>query len=191
MNEEQIVSPEAKDPEGFIHEYRFGIDRASFRSISLNSTCGELYEDILVGDAEFLTLDAKYHQTSDSSIEFSIIDKEKEIPILPIGEDYVEKEKIFFGMSTRFKIDPSEAYIIRDGSSRVEATIEHVLQAGEGNYSISYKPMNPHKYSPNEETVGLKVILRKEGENKEIPYVESMILRIHGGGTLWSDRQAK
>jgi hypothetical protein len=171
--------------------YLFGIDSIDTSYNTINKTCCHVTQDIYVGsftDGEFVQIDADYICGDNSSIEFSIIDGNKTIPILPIKDKIVTNEKIFFNQTTRFNIDETQQYTIKCNGDIVETNLNTAITDNTKNYSISYTPVNAYKYKPSSDTIKIKTVIRMyDSELNTMPYVSAINIRKYGRGTLWTD----
>lgn len=169
-------------------EYYFGLDNVEFKSRNINLTCGKITNDIHIGNVKHLELEADYSISEYSSVEFSIIDQDKEVPIMPINDDIVRNEKIFFGLPLRFPIDKTKPYYIKKDGVEVNITPEAAINSNDGLYTITYTPVDSKQYEPIEDKVKLKVILRLYDKLAEAPFIKSALIRGYGGDALWTDR---
>jgi hypothetical protein len=168
--------------------YFFGIDELNFKRRELNEVCCHITKNILIGNSEELELDVSYSAKEHASVEFYIVDDQKEYPILPIGDDMVKNEKIFFKMPLRFKMDTNKPFTIKKDGEVVNISVEEAMNANDGLYTIDYHPIDGHSHVPTNNVVRLKTILRLYDKDAEPPYVKSAALRGYGGEALWSDR---
>ena len=168
--------------------YFFGIDELNFKRRELNEVCCHITKNILIGNSEELELDVSYSAKEHASVEFYIVDGQKEYPILPIGDDMVKNEKIFFKMPLRFKMDTNKPFTIKKDGEVVNISVEEAMNANDGLYTIDYYPIDGHSHVPTNNVVRLKTILRLYDKDAEPPYVKSAALRGYGGEALWSDR---
>lgn len=169
-------------------EYFFGLDNVSFKSRNINMTCGKITKEIEIGKVDHIELEAAYSISEYSSVEFSIIDQDEEIPIMPINDKMVRNERIFFGLPLRFSIDRSKPYYIKKDGVNIDTSPEAAMNANDGLYTITYTPLNAQQYKPREEKVQLKIILRQYEKTAESPFVKSALIRAYGGDALWIDR---
>jgi hypothetical protein len=168
--------------------YFFGLDDVSFKSRNVNMTCGRITKEIEIGAVELIELESVYSSSSSSSVEFSIIDQGNEIPIVPIHDDIVHNERIFFGLPLRFTLDRSKPYQIKKDGVDIEMTPEAAMNANDGVYTITYSPLNAHQYQPKGRKVQIKVVMRLYDKGSTPPFVKSALIRAYGGEALWIDR---
>lgn len=168
--------------------YFFGIDNVEFKSLSVNKVCGKITNEIEIGNAETIQLEAKYSVSKDASVEFYIIDGDKEVPILPINDSIARNEKIFFGLPLRFEMDKTKPYQIKKDGEVVSMTPEAAINANDGEYTITYTPVNAHNYQPTNSKIKIKTILRLYNETSDPPFIRYAVIRAFGGDALWRDR---
>ncbi|MCY7865889.1 hypothetical protein P8918_13330 [Bacillus spizizenii] len=168
--------------------YFFGVDNVSFSSRNINTTCGRVTDYIEIGNVESIQLESSYHLPDKASVEFSVIDQDVEIPIVPVGDSLVRNEKIFFGLPLRFSIDKTKPYIIKKDGVEVTMTPEAAINANDGLYTITYSPIGAYDYMPKNDRVKVKVIMRLYDKTSEPPFVQNALIRAYGGDALWKDR---
>lgn len=174
--------------------YFSGIDSIEAKRLETNPEVCFISKSVSIGtlkDNEYIELDAKYYCDDASTIEFYIIDGEREIPILPVGDSIIQNEKIFFNMDTRFPIDKEKPVLIKQGVRATnlsfnEANTKATDSKMENAYNITYTPKTSHKYKPFNQVIKIKVIIRSYEINKYSPYIKSMKIRKYGGNTLWN-----
>lgn len=189
---EEFTVPEPKIKTNLERRYKFGyffgLDDMTFKSKNVNPTCGKITKDIEIGKVEMIELETIYSSNNSSAIEFSIVDQDKEIPIMPIGDQLIENERIFFGLPLRFSIDRSKPYQIKKDGLSIDITPEMAISKNDGIYTITYTPLNAQQYVPISEKVRLKVVMRLYNKSAEAPFIKSALIRAYGGDALWTDR---
>lgn len=169
--------------------YFFGIDEIASRYRLINQTCGVVFKDIMVGRCSYIELVATAATNDNNSVEFSIIDGTKEIPILPVSCEQVVNEKLFFNMSPRFAINTKKDVAIKKDSQIVKRSIDGLseIDLQNGLYTIDYTPIDAYKYYPENETISVKVVQRLYSETAEPSYITNMLIRKYGGGIPWTE----
>lgn len=179
------------------YEYFFGIDSFKAFRKSMNTDCGFLTRDVYVGslikdNGEYIQIDTDYSISSDSNIEFYVIDGQRQIPIMPVKDTIIVNEKLFAGLNTRFvfnKDDRTSYKIFKDGS---EVDIDYLtaISDKENNYYITYKPLfneNNYKYTPINDKIKIKMVLRLYNINGKVPFVDKITIRKVCENNLWLD----
>jgi hypothetical protein len=168
--------------------YFFGIDTITSTYNIFNNTCGFIFKGVAIGRCSFIELAADAVVNEDCSVEFSIIDGTKEVPILPVTVDRVVNEKFFFNMAPRFEVDTKKAIEIKKNGQIVKRSLDGLedLNLQDGLYTISYTPMNAYRYSPDNEMINVKVIQRLYSDNTEPSYMTNLLVRKYGGGIPWT-----
>jgi hypothetical protein len=168
--------------------YFFGVDSLSVQSAEINTTCCFISKEINVGtfsENDYIQLEAAYNAEGFASIEFYILDGNKQIPILPVGDAQVYYEKIFYGMKTRFPIDTTKPITIKKDNIQVDVSIDKAILSTDGLYTIDYAPVNAYNYKPLSTTVKIKAILRLYNRSSTPPSISKIKIRKYGGNTLW------
>lgn len=174
--------------------YFSGIDLLEAKRMETNPEVCFISKSVFVGSLkewEYIEFDAKYFCDEASCVEFYIIDGEKEIPILPLSDNTVQNEKIFFEMDTRFPINMEQSILVKQGTRATNLSFNEAMSKAtdskmENVYNISYTPKTSHKYIPFNQTIKIKTIIRSYSIGKYSPYIKSMKIRKYGGNALWS-----
>ncbi len=183
-----------------MYSYIFGLDKLNFKFAKLNNTGYFLSDYINLGkmtNKEYITLNVSDVRDENSAIEYSILDGNIEIPILPVGVDIVENEPILPGGQLRFMRDPntqSPNYmkeIIKKDGQLVDISFDDAVNMNDGQYTITYKPnIDYHKIQGIlNESVRVKCYIRSFGTNiKNISYVDMITIRKYGEDALWINK---
>ena len=178
-----------------MYAYNFGFD-----SLDINRTV--LYRDnyfvsnpVSIGNLnedEYIQLYVEDNNSNNSNIEYYIVDGDIDIPIIPIGKDYIDNERIFPETDLRFIENNSIDYyynkIIKKDGFEIPISLEEAKTKYDGRYSISYTPLINNTYRPLNNTVKVKAIIRTFGDNYDsIPYINSISIRRFGGNALWTN----
>jgi hypothetical protein len=167
--------------------YFFGIDSVSLQYKVPDATSGIVFHSIPLGRCSYVQLSADIALNDKSSVELYVIDGTKETPILPIENDRVINEKLFFNLPTRFTVDTKRDIEVKKDGQVIKRTIEGLdsLDLQSGLYTISYTPLNAHNYFPDNETISIKAIQRLYDPNAEPPYIRNLLVHKYGGGLTW------
>lgn len=177
--------------------YIFGIDDISAGLLGFNSDCYFMSESIntgTLGAEDYLQIYVSDHTGEFSSIEYFIVDGDMEIPLLPVGEQYVYNERIFPESDLRFTVDDDLhslgiMKIKREGLA-IETTLDDALTQYDAKYCVSYHPLASecYNYTPINDSVRVKAVMRLYGTTIDtIPYIRSINVRKYGGTTLWTN----
>jgi len=203
----QILAPTFNDPEPVFntqkpsftsnisevkkYDYYFGLDSLIISRRNINQSSVFTGDDIYIGDTsekEHIALDATYIIGDKSSVEFYIIDGDREQPIKPIDDTAIYNELIIYNMPTRFSIDSSQPYYIYKNNVPIDILIEDAISKNDGNiYTISYTPKDADEYNPINTNIKVKAILRLYDEAADFPLIESIDIRKYGGEMVWID----
>lgn len=176
--------PEYKQQLVHCRRYTFGIDSVKAVSSSPNNNNGFISKEIDLHQCSYIELSAK--TGGEGNIEYSIIDGTQETPILPVEQTIVVKEKLFFGLGTRFEPDKTRPITIYKDGKETSIPFEQLgsLNA-DGAYSISYTPVkSSHIYYPQNQNIKIKVVQRCE--NGTPATINDLVILRHGGGNIWS-----
>lgn len=182
-----------------LYSYIFGLKSFEFINAVQQKSGYFISDYINIGqltDVEHISLYVSQHKDDNTCIEYSILDGEKEIPIIPLEHDFVENEPIYNNIETRFlRIEnPNlETYVpdvIKKDGQIVDMTFEDAAGMNDGQYSITYKPSNANNVaSPINREVRVKIHIKTyEVNTKDIPYVDMITIRKYGEETLWTNK---
>lgn len=175
-----------------VYSYVFGIDKIEIKYTKpYNSGCF-MSRDINIGtikEGEYITLFSDYNIYAESGIEFSIIDGDMEIPIIPSNHNKIIGEKIFKQRDLRFNVDPSKEISIKHNGLNTNSTLEDakLLSTRHDIYSAEYHSLDDKgfSYSPINRNIRVKAVIRRYNSAGEMPYIKSIKIRKFGGGSPW------
>lgn len=171
-----------------VYFYDFSIDELEIGYAELDKAMCFISDDIDLGelrDDTYIQLSASYDAGLYGSVEFYIEDSLNLKPILPIEDLKVVNEKIFPGLEPRFPIDTNDEIIIKNNNIKVDISLDDAINSSEGNYTVSYTPVNPYDVKVSNQHIRIKVILRCYDNNKNRPLVRSIIINKYGGSFIW------
>lgn len=172
------------------YSYRFGLDYITLHNVERYNESCFMSEEIKIGamkNTEYLNINANVTSADSTSIEFYIVDGNKEIPILPLSESQINGEKIFTGMPLRFSQESSDNYTIRKNGYVVNMSLNDAIKQLSGEYSVDYIPSkeNCYSYTPLNTSIKIKAVLRRYNDFAEMPYIKSIKVRKFGGAAPW------
>lgn len=170
--------------------YMFGVKDLTFCDRKFARTSTAISSSIDVSDASYITISAMEEPCYNSSVEYYILDGSLETPILPEGIDYVENEKLFYNLTTRFIIDQAneEPKLYKNGSNTDDDYNTLTFEQLENDeYTISYKPGGEvHKYVPENDSIRIKLIIRNYTDIFSPAVISRLTINKYGGGLSWS-----
>lgn len=154
--------------------YNFSLDNISVSQNLISKTAGFISQEIDVSNCGWIEIECD----NIDNIEFYILEEKNETPILPKNVNYINNEKLFYGLMPRFTIkDPDNITVYKNGeltainnlddlclflcvnNTNVEVNQSSYLQENE--YTVSYRPDTSAKvYYPNTDKIRIKVIKR-------------------------------
>lgn len=179
--------------------YKFGFNDIRLERRELVQVAAYMSAPILVKGTQYIMLSAPIID----GVEYSVIDGDKEIPILPIGQESVKGEKLFYGLMPRFTIVDSTSISVYKNLDEVmnitsREDLELFLAANNTNeevsqsnfsatdlYTIDYTPdSDSQQYMPKNNYIQLKIIQRYYG--KLVPEaIRNILIRKYGIKTTW------
>ena len=168
LNSEVVSNKQVK------YKYLFCLDGVSVEHRSVTDTAGYVSAPFLTADGTYIEIEVDTAQ----GVEYSVIDGEDEIPILPKDITEIVDEKLFFGMMPRFTIMNPEDITVKCNGILTGITTQRDLelflkvntensQTGESSYNnndvytVTYKPEeSARRYFPKTNTLRIKVIQR-------------------------------
>ena len=182
-----------------LYSYIFSLDSFAFKNVELEKSGYFISDYINIGELtslEYISLYVSEIKNDNACIEYSILDGEKEVPIVPLEHELIENEPIFNNAETRFKRDTnttSKYYvedIVKKDGQITDITFEDALTMNDGQYSITYKPStNNYSYLPINKEIRIKAYIRTYDKNiVDIPYIDMITIRKFGEETLWTNK---
>ena len=174
-------------------EYLFGLDEVKASNQLLNRNCCFVTKEVYIANNTEIKLRAKYISGENTSIEFYVVEDEKETGIIPEGDTIIKNEKLFPNSETRFPIDDSKEVIFRMNGEVIKADninsyYNLVNQNSDKICSINYTPLQGYIYNPIVDKIKLKVILRIYEDIMAPPYVYCANFVGTGGNNIWIDQ---
>lgn len=173
------------------YTYSFGIDKIEIKLVEQETESIFISDVINVGslkETEFIQLTVKDYCDENCCIEYSILDGDKDVPILPLGLEHVENELIFNELPLRFNMDESTYYVIKKNGLVTEISLDDAKTQLVDKFTIDYFPAEAYKYTPLNSAIKIKATIRTFGRTAEVPYVETIKVRKYGGNLLWMEK---
>lgn len=169
--------------------FSMGIRSITASNVIPKQNSGYITKEIEIGNVSYIELSVERSNT-DTSVEFYIIDGQKEIPILPIEETKIKNEKIFYGQNTRFTpLSKNDVTIRLDGTEVSTLPLDELINSDTSagkNYTVDYIPAgNPHKYSPQNTKIKIKMVERIIG-NQLPSTIYSIVIKKYGADRTWN-----
>lgn len=179
------------------YRYQYSFDGIVAAHKSIKNTGGYLSAEIDVGNFTYIQLDAPVYQ----NIEYTILDGKDEVPILPIQQDTVKGEKLFYGLLPRFTVmNDGEFTVYKDGAAitinnltdlnlflSVNNTGVESSQSSFVNssvYTIDYIPdIAAQTYYPQNKTIRLKIIQRNF--NGDVQPISKVTIKKYRNTSSW------
>ena len=176
--------------EKLMFTYMFGIDSIEIKKVEQHSESAFISELIDIGtlkENEYIQLNIEQFNDENCSVEYSILDGDVDVPIIPIGTKHIENEKIFMTLPLRFTQDESLYAVIKRNGVVVDISLEDAKNQNDGIYSIDYTPSLNYNYTPINSTIRVKAVIRRFGPVQTNPYISSIKVRKYGGDLLWME----
>lgn len=172
------------------YSYMFGIDHIKLKYVKAEKESCFISKDINIGNLkkeEYINLISDANKSEGNSIEYYILDGEKEIPLLTTDESKVEDEKIFTNMGLRFMQGENDSITIKNNGYVVDMSLEDAIKQSNQTYSVDYYPNDDicYSYTPINNTIKIKAIIRRFNDFAEMPYIKSIKVRKYGGAAPW------
>lgn len=143
---DKIEIARKKLPKKTLYAYRFIVRSIEIgQGVSEKASCA-VSEPVDVQPGVPFGVQADYSSGA-GSIEFYVVENNRDYPVLPLGETEIQDEKRFPMAETRFPVDTLYSY--------------RETERPGGYYTADYTPVTTGTYTPSGDTVSLKVILRR------------------------------
>lgn len=191
---ESILYNEIPDKDKILEKlmftYMFGIDSIEIKKVEQHSESAFVSELIDIGtlkENEYIQLNVEQFNDENCAVEYSILDGDIDVPIMPIGTKHIENEKVFTNLPLRFDQDESQYTVIKRNGVAVNISLEDAKNQFDGTYSIDYMPSLNYNYTPINTTIRVKTVIRRFGPVQTNPYINSIKVRKYGGDLLWME----
>ena len=183
--------------------YDFGINNIKFLYHNATDVSGVISNFITIGNCDYLTLLTSLKEQSKDeqySLEFYLLNNNKEIPILPYNQTQVLYEKMFYNLETRFKINKSyqitvhektkdglvlyNTYANYDEYLTSTNSLNNILKDKSKELVISYVPVDAKRIKPTNNRIAIKLIKRIYAGKNPLK-IDNIILNAHGGKLNW------
>lgn len=201
MYHERVLGTSIVSTEQVKYKYFYGIGNVTAEYHNIVSAAGFISEPIAVTPNLFVELEAN----TTYGVEYSVIEGEKETPILPKGLTEVIDEKLFFGMMPRFVILNPNDIIVKRNDVITGITTQRQLelfliadtvtdQTGGSSffddavYTITYKPgESAGRYFPKTDSIKVKVVQREPVNQEPEPVKTIKLLQAITTGSVYLD----
>lgn len=183
--------------------YDFGINNIKFSYHNATDVSGLISNFIVIDNCDYLTLLTSLKEQSKDeqySLEFYLLDNNKEIPILPYNQTQVLYEKMFYNLETRFKINKNYQITVhektKDGLTLYNTyanydeyltgtnSLNNMLKDKSKELVISYVPVDAKRVKLTNNRIAIKLIKRIYAEKNPLK-IDNIILNAHGGKLNW------
>nr|DAJ81671.1 MAG TPA: hypothetical protein [Caudoviricetes sp.] len=183
--------------------YDFGINNIKFSYHNATDVSGLISNFIVIDNCDYLTLLTSLKEQSKDeqySLEFYLLDNNKEIPILPYNQTQVLYEKMFYNLETRFKINKNYQITVhektKDGLTLYNTyanydeyltgtnSLNNMLKDKSKELVISYVPVDAKRVKPTNNRIAIKLIKRIYVGKNPLK-IDNIILNAHGGKLNW------
>lgn len=155
----------------------FGLNRLDIKYKKFIKTSGCVSDDIQVYKGIPLKLKLSKIIPDYTSVEFSVIDGEKETPITPCGDNIVTNEKVFFNIRPRMTADGTYNYYRNFVKINNFTGTEEDIFDSDVLYTVSYTADSSYQiYIPQNTTVKLKTVIRIYKDNVISPQIIAPVL---------------
>lgn len=173
-----------------MYNYMFGIDSIAIKYIEQEKDSCFISESINVGELnndEYLQLITEEVLDENTTVEYSLLDGDIEIPILPYGQKIIKNEKLFAALPLRFSQDESEAYVIKKDGMVSDISLDDAKLQMLNRFSVDYFPEEKYNHTPINSNIRIKAIIRGYEKTINQSYIRNIKIRKYGGETLWTD----
>ena len=167
-------------------EYKLGIANLEFKTVNYFKDTAIITKPVDVSECNYITLSVKESGAYNSFVEYSIVDGiDDEIPILPEDKKEVTREKLFFGIPTRFIIDNSQKTPVLYEDGKISNKDYNLLMYEDflnHEYSLDYWPCgeNINKYVPKNDSISLKIVIRNYTDTFSPVYISDIKFNLYG-----------
>lgn len=176
--------------EKVMYSYMFGIDEISIKKIEQDQDSCFVSQAINIGELsekEFIQLHVEDIIDENATVEYSILDGNVEVPILPYGEKIVKNERLFAALPLRFNQDYSTETIIKKDGLTTDISLDDAKNQVLSRFSVDYFPEKKYNYTPLNSSIKIKAVIRSYNKGINNSYLRSIKVRKYGGEVPWID----
>ena len=173
-----------------MYTYIFGIESITIKHIEQETDSCFISEPINIGtcsEKEYIQLHVEDVLTDYAGIEYSILDGDMEISLLPVGKELIKNERLFATLPLRYKKDNTELFAIKKDGLTTDISIDDAKLQVLSRFSIDYYPEFNYNYTPINSNIRIKAIIRKFTKDIDTSYIRHLKIRKYGGDTPWTD----
>lgn len=176
--------------EKVMYTYMFGIDEIDIKKIEQDKDSCFVSQSINIGELsekEFIQLHVEDVLDENCTIEYSILDGNVEIPILPYGTKIVKNERLFPALPLRFNQDRSTEVIIKKDGLTTDISLDDAKNQVLSRFSVDYFPEEKYNYTPINSSIKIKAVIRSYNKGINNSYLKAVKIRKYGGEVPWID----
>ena len=173
-----------------MYNYMFGIDSIAIKNIEQEQDSCFISQPIDInelGDGEYIQMHVEEVLDEDTTIEYSILDGDVEIPVLPFGSKIIKNEKVFNALPLRFNQDYSLAVTIKKNGITTDISLDDAKTQLLSRFSVDYFPEENYNYKPINSNIKIKAVIRSYSNATNNSYLKAIKIRKYGGDVLWTD----
>ena len=173
-----------------MYTYIFGIDSIEIKYIEQEKDSCFISEPININklkDGEYIQLHTEQVLSETRTVEYSLLDGDIEIDILPYGQDFIKNEKLFAALPLRFLGHESETYTIKKDGMISDISLDDAKLQVLSRFSVDYFPEEKYNYTAINNNIRVKAVIRKYSNQIDSSYIKNIKIRKYGGDTPWTD----
>ena len=174
-----------------MYSYMLGLDSIILKNIEQEKDSCYISEAINIGELnekEFIQLHVEEVLDDNATVEYSILDGNVEIPVLPYGRKIIKNERLFSALPLRFNQDNSTETIIKKDGVITDITLDDAKLQVLSRFSVDYFPQNKYNYTPINSSIKIKATIRTYNKtNIDNSYLKAIKIRKYGGDVPWTD----
>lgn len=167
-----------------MYNYMFGIDSIAIKYIEQEQDSCFISQQININelaDKEYIQLHVDEVLDEDTTIEYSILDGDVEIPALPFGSKIIKNERIFNALPLRFNQDYSLAMTIKKNGITTDISLDDAKTQLLSRFSVDYFPEENYNYTPINSSIRIKAVIRSYKNTTNNSYLKAIKIRKYGG----------
>lgn len=176
--------------EKHMYNYMFGIDSIVIKTIEQEQDSCFISDAINIGnlkDNEFIQLHVDEILNEDATIEYTILDGDIEIPVLPYGRKIIKNERLFNALPLRFNQDRSNTVVIKKDGITTDISLDDAKSQVLSRFSADYFPEENYNYKPINSNIKIKAVIRSYTRSVNNSYLKAIKVRKYGGDVPWTD----
>lgn len=173
-----------------MYSYMFGINSIDIKYVEQEKDSCFISQSINIGEVtknDYIQLHVADNIKDYANIEYYLLDGDIEIPLAPAGTKMIKNEKLFSSLPLRFSTSKYDNIAIKKDGLLTNISLDDAKNQILSRFSVDYIPAFNYNYTPINNNIRVKAIIRKFTNQMDNSYISLIKIRKYGGEALWTD----